>query len=299
MYESIVRDSKQLAFYDPGVGTFSPFGRTIGRCAGILLGKAIALGLQENIEDAYRYLMDNYEKGDRVFLFGFSRGAYSVRALAGMLHKCGLLQKGHNNLILYASKIYHRRHNENIAIGFKQTYSNECKPHFIGVWDTVGSVGWSWPFRKKFRNTILNKDVPYGYQAISVDERRRFYRANLWHEPEKNERQTIEQVWFPGFHSDVGGSDAGRRVSDITLKWMLENAMDKGLRLTEGWIGNLNPDPLGQINESWTYLWRILPPAVRHIPEGAKIHASVVRRMENPANHYQPRNLPTRRRKVQ
>ena len=290
LYQRIVRDSKQLGFYDPGVGTFSPFGRNIGRPVGRLLGTAIAMGLRQNIEDAYRYLMDRYENGDKVYLFGFSRGAYTVRALAGMLHKCGLLQKGSNNLIPYASRIYNRRDNQKIADGFKQAFSNECKPHFIGVWDTVESVGWF--FGKKFRNTILNEDVAYGYQAVSIDERRRFYRPNLWDEAAKKKHQTIEQVWFPGFHSDIGGSHADTGISDITLKWMLENASDKGLSLKEGWVDKLNPNPWGQIHESRTGLWRILPPAVRHIPEDAKIHESVFVRMENPDNRYQPRNLP-------
>ena len=105
------------------------------------MGKAFGAGLQQNIEDAYRYLMDRYQPGDKVFLFGFSRGAFTVRALAGMLFKCGLLQKGSNNLIPYASKIYNTPNNQNIAAGFKETYCHECKPYFIGVWDTVGSLG--------------------------------------------------------------------------------------------------------------------------------------------------------------
>ena len=94
LYASIVRDEEQVAFYDPGVGTFSFLGRTLGRQVGMLLGKAFGAGLQQNIEDTYRYLMDRFQPGDKVFLFGFSRGAYTVRSLAGMLHRCGLLQRG-------------------------------------------------------------------------------------------------------------------------------------------------------------------------------------------------------------
>ena len=92
LYEAIVRDASQIAFYDPGVGTFSVLGRRLGRPVGIILGKAFGYGLRQNIEDAYRYLMDRYDPGDRLFLFGFSRGAYTARALAGMLYRCGLLQ---------------------------------------------------------------------------------------------------------------------------------------------------------------------------------------------------------------
>ena len=292
LYQHVVRDSDQIAFYDPGVGTFSFLGREVGRRVGILLGKAFGAGLQQNVEDAYRYLMDRYEPGDRVFLFGFSRGAFTVRALAGMLHKCGLLQKGSNNLIPYASKIYNRRDNHDIATGFKETYSHECKPYFIGVWDTVGSMGWFWG--KKFFDTVLNEDVTYGYQAVSIDERRRHFPVSLWNESRRSEHQIIEQVWFPGFHSDVGGSHPDPRISDITLKWMLENVRDKGLRLRIGWEDSINPDPLGAIQESHRGLWSIWRPTQRRIPESAKIHASVFKRMENSASPYSPRNLPAK-----
>ncbi len=91
LYEAIVRDANQIAFYDPGVGTFSILGRELGRRVGIVLGKAFGAGVQQNIEDAYRYLMDRYEPEDKVFLFGFSRGAFTVRALAGMLNRCAPL----------------------------------------------------------------------------------------------------------------------------------------------------------------------------------------------------------------
>ena len=290
LYQRVVRDSTQIAFYDPGVGTFSILGRNLGRRTGTLLGQAFGAGMQLNIEDAYRYLMDRYRTGDRVFLFGFSRGAFTVRALAGMLHKCGLLQRGGHNLVPYASRIYNRRGNEDIAAGFKDTYCHQCKPHFIGVWDTVGSMGWFWG--RKFFDATLNEDVAYGYQAMAVDERRRKFPVSLWDESRKTEGQVIEQVWFPGFHSDVGGSHPDAGLSDIALKWMLERARDRGLRLREGWDQGLIPDPSGRIHESRRGLWLLWPPAVRRIPESARIHDSVFRRMENPANRYRPGNLP-------
>ena len=291
LYQRVVRDSGQVTFYDPGVGTFSFLGRNLGRRAGIMLGRAFGAGMQLNIEDAYRYLMERYRTGDRVFLFGFSRGAFTVRALAGMLHKCGLLQRGSNNLIPYASGIYNRRGNDDVAAGFKETYCHECKPHCIGVWDTVGSMGWFWG--RKFFDATLNEDVAYGYQAVAVDERRRKFPVSLWDESRKTGGQTIEQVWFPGFHSDVGGSHPEVGLSDISLRWMLERARDRGLRLKEGWADGLNPDPSGQIHQSRKGLWLLWPPKVRRIPDGAMIHGSVFRRMENPASRYHPRNLPT------
>ena len=131
----------------------------------------------------------------------------------------------------------------------------------------------------------------YGYHAISADEKRKKFPVSLWDEGRKRSHQTIEQVWFPGGHSDVGGWYAETGLSDIALKWMLENAKNKGLRLKEDWANELNPDPSDLIHESRTGLWRIWRPAVRRIPEGAKIHKSVFDRMNSQTN-YQPQNLP-------
>ena len=111
----------QIKFYDNGVGTSkNKFWRG--------LSGAFGFGFGHNVCDLYEFLARNYESGDDVFLFGFSRGAFTVRALAGMLHKCGLLEKGSNNLIPYASRVY-RKGSPELAAGFKATFSRECKPH--------------------------------------------------------------------------------------------------------------------------------------------------------------------------
>ncbi len=289
MYEPIVRDQDQIAYYDPGIGTFSIFGREFGKSIGILLGQAFGYGLTENIEDAYVYLMDRYEPGDRVFLFGFSRGAFTVRALAGMLHKVGLLQKGSNNLIPYASSVYNTRGNGPIAEGFKKTYCHECKPYFIGVWDTVASLG-LW-LGKEFFDDRLNRDVTNAYHAIAIDEKRKKFPVSLWDETELAPGQNVQQVWFAGVHSDVGGWYDERELSNITLIWMLENAEKHGLRLKQGWRDRLHGDPLGAIHESRTGMWRIWPSVTRKIPEGAKIHKSVLIRTQGMPD-YTPQ-LPT------
>ncbi len=288
LYEAIVRDEQQIAFYDPGVGTFGILGRELGRRVGIVLGRAFGAGLQQNIEDAYRYLMNRYEPRDKLFLFGFSRGAFTVRALAGMLNRCGLLEKGSTNLIPYASRIYNNAKRHSIAPGFKRTYCHECHPHFIGVWDTVGSIGWFWG--RKFFDATLHKDVGHAYQAVSIDEQRRQFPPSLWREPAGEDR--ITQVWFAGVHSDVGGSYAEAGLSDIALTWMLEKARAKGLRLKPGWKDSLRPDAFGQIHESRRGFWRAWRCVRRVIPEGALIHRSVTIRMKNERLEYRPGNLP-------
>ena len=217
LFERLGKDGKaQISYYDPGVGTYSRLRTSAGRWISKWVVSASGVGitgsgLQGNIEEAYKYLMGCYEPEDRVYLFGYSRGAHTVRVLVGMLHKCGLLTKGSDNLIPYMARIYNDKNNSGIASGFKGSFSRECKPHFIGVWDTVASVGWVG--RKQFSNNELNHDVRYGYQAISIDERRYHFRVSEWDESNISEGQTIEQVWFPGCHGDIGGQ--GVDMSDI------------------------------------------------------------------------------------
>lgn len=296
LFEAIVRDQEQVAFYDPGVGTAGYTWRKITPKIELALSEAFGAGLRQNIEDGYKYLMDTYEMGDKVFLFGFSRGTHTVRSLAGMLRKCGLLEKGSNNLVSYTSKHYLKRGDDDVVAGFKQTYSRECKPHFLGVWDTVAAMGWFWG--NEFPDNILNHDVPYGYQALAIDEKRKHFVESVWDETARAEHQVIEQVWFAGFHADVGGWHVDAGISDIALKWMLEHAQSKGLRVREGALDELNPDPSGMLHQSRNGMWRIFRPRVRHIPECSKLHESVFSRVEDPANSYRPGNLPNQYQKI-
>lgn len=281
----------QIAYYDPGVGTFgSPLALTrVAKSFTKLFGLALGYGITINIEDAYEYLMDKYEKGDKIFLFGFSRGAFTVRALAGMLNKCGLLQKGSNNLIPYASRIYHKAP-KHLADGFKDTFSRECKPCFIGVWDTVKSVGLLLP--RKFPNAKLNEDVSHGYHALAIDERRSKFRANLWDKPPANSKQTIEQVWFAGVHSDIGGGAyKDDRLSNITLKWMIEKAVLCDLKIKNYKLIEIDDNHMGKLHNSLLPVWWMLGWRKRKIAAGSLIHESVYKRISEKKG-YRPGNLP-------
>ena len=296
LFERLGKDgAEQISYYDPGVGAYSPFKWGIigmlDKLAASVSGNGITSeGIDDNIEQAYRYLMNCYEPGDRVFLFGYSRGAHTVRALAGMLHKCGLLTKGSDNLISSMVDTYRKKDNDGIAAGFKGSFSRECRPHFIGVWDTVASIGWF--SRKQFSNNRLNSDVPNGYQALAIDERRHHFRASLWDERDLPAGQTIEQMWFLGSHADVGGQDADRAISDITLEWMLSRAESKGLLLRRDWRARLRPIYSGMLRRpDRRPLWR-LGAKSRVVPEGAKVHRSVLQRKADPAMRYEPGNLP-------
>lgn len=292
-FEAITRDKEQIGFYDPGVGTLSYLGRTVGKKIGILLGKAFGYGLQQNIEDGYEYLMNRFEPKDKIFLFGFSRGAFTVRALAGMIYRFGLLQKGSKNLIPYVSKMYH---NKEIATSrtpemielrknFKDAFCHDCKPHFIGVWDTVSSLGHI--NGRKFHDHVLNPDIKYGCQAIAIDERRKKFQVDLWDEPVKESGQVIEQVWFAGVHSDVGGWYEERGLSDIAFAWMMDKASSYGLKLKDNWSKSLQQNALDTLHNSRTGIWKLWRAIEREIPEGAKIHKSVIDRTKKD-NSYIP-----------
>jgi uncharacterized protein (DUF2235 family) len=290
IFEMIEKDStRQIAFYDPGVGTLSaPNAITkVQKFFTKLLGLAFGYGITKNIEDAYEYLMDKYEENDYIYLFGFSRGAFTARALAGMLHKCGLLQKGSNNLIPYATRMY-RYKSDDLAKGFKKTFCRECKPHFIGVFDTVKSVGLF--ISRKFPNAILNPDVNVGIQALSIDENRSNFRPNLWQRV-AGTSQYIEQVWFAGYHSDIGGGFKDSGLSNISLHWLINEAIKQGLLINRIIFSELKLNPLGKSHNLLFPLWWILGWRRRLIKDGENIHETVFERMEKLKN-YKPKNLP-------
>ncbi len=303
LFSLIEKDpKKQIAYYDPGVGTFGAPGAwtKVAKVYTKILGLAFSYGITKNIEDAYEYLMDKYEKGDKVYLFGFSRGAYTVRALAGMLNKCGLLEKGSNNLIPYASRMY-RKGKPDVAAGFKKTFSRVCKPHFVGVWDTVKSVGLFIP--RKFPNAKLNPDVANGYHALSIDEQRSKFRPNLWDKVDSSQTvdsdQAIEQVWFAGVHSDVGGYYKEAGLSNIALKWMLSRAFHCGLKIDKQRIDEIAVDHKDKLHNSLLPFFWILGWWRRKIVDKEKyeipcIHESVYKRVEDNVDKYNPKNLPSK-----
>ncbi len=285
---------EQIAYYDPGVGTFSANSAVTvtGRAVTRALGSIVGLGLIRNIEDAYEYLMDHYRDGDRVFLFGFSRGAFTVLALAAMLHKCGLLQKGSRNLIPYATRMY-RHGDPDVAEGFKAGFARPCRPHFVGVWDTVKSVGLLWS--RTYPIVGANPDIQHGAHALAIDEKRWKFKPTLWPPGEAR----LEQVWFAGVHSDVGGWYDEAGLSNIALHWMIDRAGAHGLRVdpatrAEARFRTSHSDRLHDSLRGGVgpFRWWMIGWRRRNIPVGAAVHASAIDRMKEPDLHYRPGNLP-------
>lgn len=239
-------ETKQVAYYHPGLGTMgAPTARNaIEKQWTRLTGLAFGGGFRDNVFDAYRYLMEIYNEGDRVYLFGFSRGAYTVRALSGLLHGYGLLRRGNEGHLAYAWRSFTDQvkqkgdqeadgrlahHTVEPDFSFRQTFShNNFSIQFVGLWDTVSSVGWIYtPLRLLY--TAQNPLIRIGRHAVSIDEHRCFFRDNLYGNPITG--QDIVQVWFPGVHSDVGGSyPSGESwLSNNAFQWILGEAQKAGL----------------------------------------------------------------------
>ncbi len=296
-FSAIIRDEKQHAFYDTGVGTFNPMGLSLGPISkriGITSGQAFGYGIKQNVQEAYEYLMNRYETGDKLYVFGFSRGAYTARLLVGMLNRVGVLQKGSKNLIPSVMKMNFEEEDLETVKGFKNAFCHECSPHFVGVWDTVASIGYFHPARH-FKDDVLNHDVKFAYHAISIDEQRKKFPVSLWDESKKADHQTIEQVWFSGVHSDIGGWYTERGLSDLAFQWMMEKALNCGLRLKETWRSGLECDAKGTIHNSRSGFWKVWSAVEREIPDGALIHESVFSRMEELG--YKP-PLPSKYKKI-
>jgi uncharacterized protein (DUF2235 family) len=287
LYSMLVHDQRQVAYYHPGLGTMEAAGAltTFSRKVTKVAGLAFGYGLATDIRDAYIFVMQNYEVGDRLFLFGFSRGAYTARAVASLLKMFGLIRKGNETLVPYAirmmNSINRARSNNSkdqqaiaryfeLAKGFRETMSTECKPHFMGVWDTVSSVGWiDNPLKLPY--IANNPDIQIGRHAIAIDERRAFFRNHLWRRPDNPAAewgpQDVKQVWFSGVHCDVGGgypeSESG--LSKIALQWMIRHAELNSLlvnapRVAEV-LGSSNhyvrPDTHAQAHESLKGWWNL------------------------------------------
>ena len=248
LYSTLLHTGEQTAYYHPGIGTMEPFGALspITRMFTRILGMAVGYGLENDIRDAYVFLMQTYQPDDRIFLFGFSRGAFTVRAVASLIRMYGMIRKGNEALVPYAIRMLMgiRRAGDDraattayfdLASEFKRTMScANPTMRFVGVWDTVSSVGWiDNPLHLPYEAN--NPDIEIGRHAVSIDERRAFFRSHLWQLPKDpaaaHGPRDLQQVWFPGVHCDVGGGypEETSGLSKFALEWMIEEAKAAGL----------------------------------------------------------------------
>lgn len=260
------RGHPQIVHYVHGVGT-----RKLER----IRGGGFGYGISDNIKEGYRFLVSNYKQGDEIYIFGFSRGAYTARSLAGLIRNVGILRREKLYLVNEAYKRYKDRSEAwhpdgKNAVAFKRqnTWGDETIK-FLGVFDTVGALGapfgiiLSWIvdkiFRCTFHDTKLSRIVQSAYHALAIDERRLPFVPTLMDPNKRHSAPNFEQKWFPGVHSNVGGGYPVTGLSDLALEWMAHKAADQGLNLDLKRISNpqFHPDVREPPNHSQTLWYRV------------------------------------------
>jgi len=298
LYKALPVSADQMPFYDDGVGAD---GNPISR----LLGGAFGTGLWQKIKDGYTKIAHVYEAGDSLFLFGFSRGAFTSRSLAGMIAACGLPTKNFkDDLVDTAFKAYRDKDDRQALLGTLKDYGMvPAEITMVGVWDTVGSLGIPAaigavdPIAYGFLNTGLSPVIQNAYHALAIDEKRAEFPPTLW-SSQPAPGQTLEQVWFCGVHSDVGGGEPDdlpgtTALSDITLSWMMSKASALGLQIDPGIQAQYTLPldakySLDTLHTSWNVLCGF--PRVRSIDEKSTIANSVLLRYQHD-NTYRPPNV--------
>ena len=322
------RTERQIVFYDRGVGTDTH--KVLGNLAGT--------GFTKNLLECYQFIYENYKANDKIYLFGFSRGAATVRSLANFIHFFGILPKSRPELIKQAYNLYkmgreerktedleeksfleehlaetivaksltkvlsHRKSLNEKAEKFVHEHPNQwASIEFLGVWDTVPALGVpgavidtfvnfipSWKHR--YHDFTLHPSVKNAYHAISIDDNRKWFQPTIWNSYNKK-YQNVEQVWFSGSHTDVGGGFQDPGLSDITLEWMLEKAIAHGVKLyfrtIQYWNFCIAPDATDEMHLPREGKGKAYPELQRKWSKTAqetfglpKIHASVLERAE-------------------
>lgn len=296
--------TSQVLYYEEGIGTADE--------ADKLFGGAFGKGIDQNIQDAYRFLCLNYSDGDEIYLFGFSRGAYTVRSIAGLIYNSGLLRRYHIREVAKAYELYcHRgsKPSDLEAINFRKTYGDRVPITLLGCWDTVGSLGIPdlTPHLKldeklnnkyRFHDTTLNSMIKNALHAVAIDEQRKVFNVTPMKKNPDAPDQKLRQVWFPGDHGSVGGgTEVQSKLADNALKWMIDSVGELGLGL-EFDISNIyppiKPDPSADFYVEKTLIGKatlLAGTIIREISdEFEDLHETVVQRWKNRPD-YRPENL--------
>jgi len=291
------RTPQQISFYDRGLGT--GWRKLSGNVAGA--------GISKNIIECYTFIFENYEAGDQIYLFGFSRGAATVRSLSSFIHYFGILPKSRHELVKQAYKIY--KINDELKRKTKATefiakhHTMWTRVKFLGCFDTVAALGmpvkWVNVLVNKipglghsFQNFKLNQSVENACQALAIDDERKTFHPILW-DADILDYQSIKQVWFCGMHTDVGGGYPEHDLSDIPLIWMLDRAKKQGLRIYSTDPVSNEENVNGRMHNSrgsgWTKLYRKEPRYWdNQRTDKPIIHSSVLQRMKNTDNEDSP-----------
>lgn len=288
----------QVVYYHEGVGTAGGLDK--------FTGGAFGHGIEQNVRSLYRYLVLNYEPDDELYLFGFSRGAFTVRTLAGFMNCIGLLEKDDE---YYTPELYglyessEPRGSEKWKHAFRNVDNpRPCPPiRFIGVWDTVGALGapgfLGQVFNRKkyqYHDVGLNPQIQHAFHAVAIDERRKPFAPTLWHRP-PGWTGVLEQAWFPGVHSNVGGGYSPDGLANEALHWMIEKAEGLGLEFDARFLKFYRPCFNSVLNDSMSAMYKVMGPHKRPVAkqpaDGECLHQAAVDRRNLAACDYDPENL--------
>jgi len=246
------------------------------------LNAATGQGLKANVRNLYRFLLYNYSPGDELYFFGFSRGAYTVRTLAGFMNYAGLVPKDSDYFVPELYRCYDFRVQEG-SLEWNRVFSKvgqrgtspEIK--LIGVWDTVGALQ-----DAAHHDVGLNDSIKHAYQALAIDERRVAFKPELWQRPE-GWTGDLEQAWFAGAHANVGGSYNPDGLANEALHWMCERAEGLGLELDWEYLSHYRPCFDSWSNDeakTWDWLWGYHTRSIAQRSDTCEtLHPSVMDRM--------------------
>lgn len=287
----------QVVYYHDGIGTSGH--------ADKLTGGAFGHGIEDNIRDLYRFIVYNYEPEDELHFFGFSRGAFTVRTLAGFMNKIGLVEKDDDYFVPDLYSCYEKSKGEGTPewnhAHRKIRDKRPCPQiRFIGVWDTVGALGapgvLGQVFNKNkyaYHDIGLYDTIENAYHALAIDERRKPFKPTLWERPQGWSGK-LEQAWFPGVHSNVGGGYWPDGLANEALHWIVEKAEALGLEFDEDYLAYFRPCFNSKLHDSMTLKYRAMGDHVRpigeHTAHGETVHQAAIDRRNMYAD-YRSKNL--------
>lgn len=288
----------QLVIYHEGLGTSGGVDK--------YTGGAFGEGIEQNIRSLYRSILYNFEPQDELFFFGFSRGAFTVRTLAGFMNTVGLIEKDDDYYLPDIYACYEQSKGPDTP-EWKHAFHNvkgtrPCPPiKFIGVWDTVGALGAPGLLgqilnknKYQYHDIGLNSHIENAYHALAIDERRKPFTPNLWKRVD-GWTGNLEQAWFAGVHSNVGGSCTPDGLANEALHWIVEKAEKLGLEFDDAFLAHYLPCFNSQMQDSMTTMYRLMGeherPIGEQLADGEEIHQSALDRLNLPMCEYDPVNV--------
>ena len=284
----------QVVYYHEGVGTAGGLDRWTGG--------AFGAGIEANVRELYRFIVYNHVPGDELYFFGFSRGAFTVRTLAGFLRKVGVIEQDEDYYVPDLYACYERGRHDGHPAWEKlrgRVQLRECPPiRFLGVWDTVGALGAPGflgqllnPRKYAYHDVALHPAIEHAVQALAIDEHRKPFLPTLWQRP-PGWGGTLVQAWFPGAHTDVGGGGEPDGLANEALHWIVGQAEDRGLAFNREYLRHFRPCFNAVLHDSMTPLYRLLGRVQRAVgadPDaGEALHQAVLDRRAHPACAYKP-----------